>query len=484
MNKIITRNWVNPQIKIFPTLNSNSSIEYSTFSLYVDKWKYLLVTKYNAKPNLTFGFTVSITDIRYLSLFFAVCELGMQFVVYQRPNKPSDLKNYKIDIFKPIDLMVYDDVNYNDDIVKAFISEFSSQSFDIKEIDELQMDTLSLDEFNKISQEIFATPSSNLLLTTSSGTTSVPKLIKHSHEFFYDLCSRNCSVMNFAQEDIILHTRNLHHGSSVGVFFLPSLRSSQNHYSLNFQEEDCLPLVQALSSKNITKILVSNNSIIDSILKIMLEKDIKLKQLTIFNLSFLKNEWIYYCKEKYLNSIQSIFGCNETSGPIFLPYINELTDISLFDNKNMGEELDNFYSVNIDNSALNVNLASYDKRVSTNDNFKITNKNYFYLGRDNLFRIQDREIDFSKLQKFIKLKISSDHELIFDQEEEQIYLALFDAKDNVDLKILNLEIEKAFDDSYKISNCRILNKHAYMYGIKLDFEELRKFFRYWKRNVT
>lgn len=481
MNKIITRNWVNSKIKFFVNVESDDCLDYSRFSEYVDKWKYILVKEYGARHGVKFGFTVSVTDIRYVSLFFAVCELGMKFVVYQRPNKVNDLDNYKIRIFKPIDLMVYDSVNFNNELTGKFIQQYGKISFDIEIIDHyFHGKSIDSDEFKTIANIILATPSSELLLTTSSGTTAEPKIIKHTHEFFFDLCERNAVAMDFKETDQILHIRNLHHGSSLGVFFLPSLRKSVYHHSLNFEDTSIHKLITFATIKNISKMIVPYNSVIDNIVEILRSTETKLQELTIFNLSFIKSEWIPAVNQEYIAGIKSIFGCNETSGPIFLPGIDKHSTVDNFDARNMGTLLDDYYAVSLVDGILAVYLKTYDKSVSTNDNFLLTNNKYSYQGRTNLLRINDYEFNFVELQNFVKRYLKNiDHELVIDKEKEEIYLALFQEAPESIVNKINVKLARKYGNRLRISFCKYVDKQIFIYGIKLDFEEMRKFFRYW-----
>ena len=462
-SKIITREWINDD---FVFRRGNDSFDKSQIVQLINQWKALLFRK-NVKKGDTIGLCTSVLDEKYFSLFFAATELGMKFVVFQRPEMMADLENYKLQIFKPIDYIVYDSLNRNNRVVKEFIIRFSNYTFSIDEVTEFR-------DVDYISNLIVATEDSDILLTTSSGTTNKPKLISHTHKFFYDLCKRNSSVMNFEKDDNVMHIRNLHHGSSLGVFFLPSIFSCNNHYSCEFEIDKTDTLLSQLNEYNITKLSVPYNSVIEEILASSLDYP----NLTIFNLAFLQQSWIKACKSNKVKSIKSIFGCNETSGPIFLPSID--SDIEDFDPKNVGKMLDDFYQIKLEKNTLNVFVGAYDKFISTGDRFDVIDNNFIFLGKDQSFRINDIFIDVEDYKNFVSQNVSYPHIVVFDQEQEKIYLGITDDLDAASIghyKTLNKKIKQKYSDLFQISNVKYIVREEHLYGIKIDHEKLRKFFR-------
>lgn len=459
--QVITRDWVS---KHFTLTDDNGIHDYHEFSCLVDKWKYILVTKYNAKKGLTFGFTTCVIDIRYFSLFFACLELGLKLVVYNRPYTNKDLLNYKLTVFKPIDLMVYNTEILNE-VTQTFISKFATTAFSL---DELEIDiTLHQLDYEPV------LPSDILLLTTSSGTTEQPKVIKHTHQFFYELCLRNANVIPITENDNILHIRNMHHGSSVGVFFLPTLRKCKNHFCVNFSDDNVEPLVSQITKYNITKLLVPYNKVMNLLAEVIIKNNVKFYNLTIFNLSYLEPKWVKLCNDSYVKEIISMFGCNETSGPIFLPYINNTTLLG-FDNTNLGDIIDDFYNVDIINNSLHVYLSTYNTWVNTEDLFEKIHTNYIFLGKNRLVRINDVEFSIIEISDVVRKYVNVEHVVVLDQNN--LYLAIFEEED-IDLSEVNNLIANTLSPLIVISKYAKLNYMDYLYGIKLDHYKIRKYFR-------
>jgi len=466
-NKVISREWLHDDFKLY----TNSSSDYfsrNELIILIDKWKVFLKASLGVKPGLTIGLCTSIMDHRYFSLFFAAAELGLKFVVFQRPEIDSDLENYKLTIFKPIDYIVYDDLNNNNILIKKFIDEFSVVQFSINAVDSI----IDISESTNVN-DIQANNDSELLLTTSSGTTDKPKVISHTHEFFYDLCKRNVDVMEFKSEDRILHIRNLHHGSSLGIFFLPSLYACKHHFSSNYQNHNLEEVIAALDEYNITKLSVPYNSVIDYIIN----SNKKFKDLTIFNLSFLQEEWIQACRDEKIKQIVSIFGCNETSGPIFTPSINKNT--TNFNPRNLGPLTDKYYNTKIENNTLHVYLSTYNKWSLTGDTFSIDNGDYIFKGKDQIIRINDILIKTEEIKKIASEYINEEHIIIFDQEYESIYLAMFDsARAHIGwYEDLNKRLASEISPMVQISKALFFVKESVLYGIKPDFEKIRTEFR-------
>jgi len=479
MEKIITRNWINKNFTLTGgpgrfRVNHN----YDDLCRYIDRWKYILFSEYKVRQGSKIGISLVQTDIRYFSLFFAAAELGMQFVVYQKPVVESNVDNPKLKILSPIDVIVYDH-NSNTGFTKQITEKYAIQGIPVEELEDTVYDLQP--DFNAVAKLNFATEDSVILLTTSSGSTSTPKIVSHTHRFFYDLCTRNAEVMGFKKDDKILHIRNLHHGSSIGVFFLPTLLVCEKHYYGSFPNDDVNELIGLFTEFNIDKVIVPYNAMLDDLTKLLEAKNMSLPNLTLFNLSYLNSNWIPACKDKRINSIISIFGCNETSGPIFLPQINSTSDVTTFDPKCMGKLLDTFYPTDLKNT-LRVTLTEYNRTVDLEDQFRVIDNVFYYHGKENLVRINDIEINFAELEEYVKTVVSDyDVALVLDKEKEKIYLAVFDIGPSIPpwpiAEIANKALMEKYGPLIQISLCGWMSKHETMYGIKIDKEVIRQYFR-------
>jgi len=473
MEKVITRHWVNKKFQLSSGWD-DSVHNFDDFSKFVDKWKVILVKTYKAQPGNKIGFNVGTTDIRYFSLFFAVAELGMSFVVYQKPMKENDLNNYKIKVFSPLDFMVTDEASSTDPLIVSFSKIHSKKTINLSDIGKVI--DINDDGNQQIAGEILANPDDVFLFTTSSGTINTPKILNHTHKFFYDLCLRNSEIMGFTEIDRVMHIRNLHHGSSVSVFFLPSLKKCHNHSYHNFSEDAADKAVSHIVNYKVTKLLVPYNKVIDDFIFAFKLKQMKCSNLEIFNLSYLQDAWIEHCKDGMFKSITSIFGCNETGGPIFLPCLNK--DTETVDSTYVGKPIDQFYELKIEKDILMVFLKTYNKWVSTEDRFMFIDNMYTYLGKKNLVRINDYEFELSDLKDFLNKLLNFDHELVYGNDK--LFLAIFDPhirlKTLDDIDDINQLIGINFNPLVKISVVKTFVKADFNYGIKLDHQLLRSAF--------
>ena len=193
--------------------------------------------------------------------------------------------------------------------------------------------------------------------------------------------------------------------------------------------------------------------------------------------SYLKPEWIEFCKNDIVKSVTSIFGCNETSGPIFLPRIDCNTE--KIDPTIMGELVDDFYEVKLIDSVLNVHLKTYDRWVNLEDKFLFLDNKYIFLGKSNLIRVNDQEFSLEDLKNFLRQLLEFDHEIIFNEGE--LYLAIFDfnskIKDVNDIQDINRLIKININPLIEITKIGKFTRERFNYGIKLDQHLLRTEFR-------
>jgi hypothetical protein len=199
--------------------------------------------------------------------------------------------------------------------------------------------------------------------------------------------------------------------------------------------------------------------------------------LELFNLSYINPDWIRHCKTGMISSVTSIYGCNETSGPIFLPKINAAT--SNFDPGAFGKLVSPFYSVRLDNNILQVYIKMYKQWVDTGDKFTLKNGQYVFLGKSVLTRINDYEFNLSQVKELVKKLIPIDHELLI--VDEQLCLVLFAPREYeispFNFADVNKLLSIKFSPLLKISKIEKAVKEQYCYGIKLDVHLLRSLFR-------
>lgn len=452
---------------------SNSWISRDLLVEFVNFWKMIFVEKNNLQPGDKIGLGFPLTDIYYFGALYAAAELGLQLVVLDISNSTKDFSKSlsQMQDFLPLDLFISGKMLEPEK--HKYYQVLSRQTEYWHIWDQYQIQNPDLWEFITKKNP---NPDDALLLCTSSGTTDRPKKVVHSHKFLYDISQRNQKLFEFKGR--VLHVRNLHHGSSLAVYFLPSLTSDSctGHYVFNFGSASCMEnLVNFCSQHNINHLQLPYTHAVEHFLKHATSHNVMFDNLTLYTLSYINPDWQALIKQCGIQKIISIFGCNETSGPLF---INSLyADSTGFDPRNFVKP-DDFYNYKFnDTGQLLVNLKQYDRTIVMQDSFECKDNQYRHLGRNDLVRINDIQVDF-----FWLLELCSSQkilgQIILDREREKLYLAVWDNSDLHELTIkLNQLIEDKYGPTVQISQSKNLCYQDYLLGIKLDHEGLRDTFR-------
>lgn len=403
----------------------------------------------------------------YVVWFFAAAELGLSFVVsdYPRLNNSVSVQK-KLSLYGSLDLVI----TYPGVEISNFFSDDQNKIIEWNEF---------LTYPPERADEIWANEKSILIYSTSSGTTGTPKVIKHSHEFFYRLAKRNAALYNLSLDDRCLHSKSLHHGSVTGVYFLPTIMSCSHHFHTRIHPKTpALPWVRWAEKHNINRLFLMQETI---------------EQFSFNITPSIKNQgkkFLYILSKIDDNSIQkiiyrggyrisSIFGCTETSGPLFLPTWSHKTKRAILTHY-MGKPLDDFYKLTLnDKNLLEVTMPDGEV-VCTGDRFEIIDNQWIYRGRENTYKINgvplylDLLIDC--LENFFKKNHGDFFDLVIDSEHDMIYIRL-----NSPYKLykINEHIKKQIVSQDDSNNPYIIHKQIigprsdFITGIKFDPEEIR-----------
>jgi len=458
---VITRNIINPNITLVDY--ENGGIQRYTFehlNKLIDSYKNLLVSK-GAKKGSSIIIGTQASTVQ-LALVMACAELGMTIVIdgvntYPTnttstffPPKYSGGLNSKLKMMLPIDYFILFDGKYEKySNACRFTIVISDENLD--------------DSPNDI---ILADESTTLIKCTSSGTTGTPKVITHTHGFMSKLIERN-SKQFYGNMGMI---SNLAHGSSSAVYFLPGLMSEKTTEYVNLPNIPLVEIAEILRTHSLSldHILVPYTAAVDK----FFNSTETLPGCIIHTLGTIRQMWVEEIKKGRAKDIISIFGTNETSGPFM---INQATDIDFAENTY--RMTDDFYKVvlNKDND-LEVTVPVYNKTVKTHDTFLQKGNKFVHIGRSNLYRINDLEIDVGKYQSEIDKLFKA--ELVIDTQKDNIYLAIWDK----DFDIQNVHhisnmMKNDSNDLHFISKYDSLNYSEFLSGIKIDKEMLREYFR-------
>ena len=445
----------------------------------IDLWKYILVDQCNAKEQESILIGITTLSIDYFAICFASLELSLKIVIvdYNRKDDFSTIeyKDPKTKALSPIDIFLHDvDEELFQSGAKAinkfkFFTTCSKRTYNIKKLNHKILD----DNKFQVIQSVVPKKESIAIRCTSSGTTGTPKIVEHSHEFLYKISLRNSS--KFSGD--CLHIRNLNHGSSIAVFLLPSLMNDKvnNHLVFNVDEgepfdkfvEAILPYRESMHFINFPYPYM-----IDEFINSNIKKEIKWPNLKVQTLSYIQQKSKDAIREGIFESITSIFGSNETSGPVFECTIGK-DNIDMDSSK--FKKLDDFYSINLDSEGLiSIGMPVYNNSIVTNDIFKFENGYYVHSGRKDMVKLNGEIIDYNIINNFNK--DNADYYLIIDSLQNSLYVAFWNLFDEELLEKINDFLKNNYK-RIKVDKHSVLNKNDFMSGIKMDNELLREHFR-------
>jgi acyl-CoA synthetase (AMP-forming)/AMP-acid ligase II len=480
IKKTISRDIINPNLTIIEPNDGNlDKFNFEKLSKNIDYWKYFLVEECGAKKQDKILIGIVESDLKYISLCFAAFELSLKVVIVDYGRHDDFVKNYddpKTRLLSPIDIFVYDLDNhrFKKSPKHIFFSKHSSRSFNINQYNPKKIDKKKLQDISNIR------PSEDdiLMVCTSSGTTDTPKIVTHTHEFLYELCKRNSSMFSGS----CVHSNNLNHGSSLAVYFLPTLMSKdvKEHFLIGFNIAEPEYFIEMLKDYDICNIIFPYTENINKFLQVSKKKKIKWPHLTVSLLTYIPADWKNIIQEGYVKKFVSIFGSNETSGPVLLSTLS-LENVKDF-TSNRFFKLDNFYNITFDKDGhIFAELPIYNKTIMTNDIFQKKDNFLFHKGRNDLIRINGVEINLQILSEF-EYEFEEKFSIITDKIQNKLYLAIWEEMNKkTALKLTNSlikRLQKIFKSrNISISKFECLKKDKFKYGIKIDKELIREYFR-------
>ena len=401
---IITRHTINKNIEYVDSFD-HFAYSYIDVSRKVDLFKnFLLGIGAKRGESVLIGYGAGINQT---ALFLAICELGMSVIINDYTvlpyNKSIDTKSkvlMPIDYFFSLSGETHRKYEYFDRICNRIITQEEIEQYDDYKENDL----------------ILAEASDILIKCTSSGTTQTPKLIKHTHEFLFNISKRNSSMF-YGNVGLMW---NLNHGSSSATYFLPTLMSNDvtKVFSANSKLLECKETFYSLFGDVEHIMIPYANSLEKSI------DDFSLPNLTYYTLGSISPKMVKAVKTNRCKDIISFFGCNETSGPIF---VNKASydDFS----PEIYHAFDSYYEIENLNP-LKVKLSEYSITINTNDNFeKIDDVKFKFNGRADLIKINGFPVCESYNQ--IYLPDDNNYSLVYDISYNRIYLALWGKLDLV-----------------------------------------------------
>ena len=458
---IITRDVIHKDI-IFADYSKNDVPKYYDYNdvcKRVDFFKnYLIHIGCKKDESVLIGYAPSIDQ---LGLFLAVCELGLNFIV----NDYKTIDNEKFD-FIDTKTKILSPINYFFDYGNFF--EYKRNYF--KKICDNYIEWSDIEQFKDDSPNntIWANPNDILMKCTSSGTTGTPKKVTHTHEFLYNISNRNSM---FFDGNVSL-VYNFNHGSSLATYFIPALMSKNVKQFSNVYAE-LLDDVEKTENvfNDVDHVMIPYGNQLEEILT-----EYSFPKLNYYTLSSISEKWLNDDYKNRYKDIISYFGCNETSGPIFINRASsENFETPLY------YKIDDYYEIKSINP-LTIYLKEYDIEINTKDIFEEKDLGFLFKGRSDLLRINGLVIP-EKYSFYLK-RFRGFADFVYDTVYNKIYMPLWIDGDHEkvpammeEIDIINAAMIHKSDGKHRISKVEFLNKDDFVTGVKLDQEFLRSYFR-------
>jgi hypothetical protein len=212
--------------------------------------------------------------------------------------------------------------------------------------------------------------------------------------------------------------------------------------------------------------------LIDKFVEVSRNKNVKWPKLDLITLSYILDNAKHAVRDGIFNSITSIFGSNETLGPLF---INRADTENWDIDSRCFKTIDDFYKIVITlEGKITVTVPVYNKEVETNDYFQRDGDIFLHQGRSDLLRINGETINLDTINKLNKTY--TDAYVVADTLNHCLYLACWKNLSTEQIQMIKKDVEKNFN-RVKITKISTIDKSNFYYGIKIDNELLREYFR-------
>lgn len=489
MHDVITRHLINPDMLLHEhDVETGGLVKTYTreeFFGLIDRWKIVLVDKYDVKPGQTIC-PLLWPSIPYYALVFAAAELGLTFIVgWPHCEAERDLYDHKVAMWGQIDYVVIHSDHAKPDHPK-YVSYWEMERnyrYGKTLCYEEDLYTYNINQCKNITEiinTIWATPDTDLLWSASSGTTGVPKRLVDSHKKVYRMARRLCGQL-FTKNNSVMHVENIHHGASMCYYFLPAFMSGGDSYTSNGQNGihghtgSLDPVIDFVVRNKINQVFMYRTEHAEYFLKNMPRVDYELNLITLLQIT---PEMVRLVKEKNVNWLRTSFGDTAIGMGFFTKHVDQTTDLAAYEVGNMGPLWDDFWQIDIRNGELWVACRDLDQEWRTSgDAFELVDGNYYFRGRSNQYRIGDEWIELNDLEQQVKTLFGPrGASITVDVEWQKIYLAIWEPNPEAEE-----QLNEYLSSNYQqVSVSYVLRDESYDYfynSRKIDNSKIRAFCR-------
>ena len=456
---IITRDKINKDIKVYNPF-ANVWQDYNSLCKKIDQIKNTLIRR-GAKKGDSVALIQIFISLNHMASVFACLELGLKLIVADMPATKESLPYCKIALRGPTKFTLYDSDIFTYKFEEQdgrpwhdMIFNYSTYAISEKEYDNVFDPT-----------PIWATEDCVGLVSSSSGTTDWSKSVDFTQKEICSIAERNIKLFNYQKSDIVVQTKNLHHGGSLLISFLPSIMTCDKHVSAfiadykNYFEANKTfqtHLIKTINHMQCNRITITNYDIFESFLELAGNTIGKFtRTLIIIPFVFKSSPRLIELAKKYNVEVHNTYGSIDSQ---MIPLsINKITKDSEFEDNYVGDWVDDaFYKIHsIDDRQVHT-FERQDGRLCTiQDSIEIKNGKVYLYARAVDENLESRQ----QVEKYI----NADFSIV--QNGNDRYLALFE----------EVEVpQEVIDMNFK--NILVVNKILFYGEAKINYDALRGHF--------
>ena len=408
----------------------------------INSWKTLLLSR-GAKRGDLIALAILEVNINHISAIFAIAELGMKLLLIDKPVSQETLHMTKMAAFGPTDftLVCQNAMSMPEDLHYQMIDRYSKQVIREEEF-------VAWNDYSE--SEILCQEDDHFLCASTSVTTKNSRPVYFTHKEIVAISRRNISIFKFKPESCVLHTRNMHHASSLLTFLLPSIMISQtHHYAYMFWSPDYMLDVcqKHIIPLGIDTILCAN--MFDLVkMATSLRESRKLDKKLLINVSgFTVTQSLVDMAKEFEVEFMSHYGSIDTGIPLL---VNHVTADTEFEKNCLGIQPDDFYKMEIINGLTHISCDMWSNPRTISDNLETRDNKWYYGGRK----------DKDPIEEFIS-SITEDYNLISVSGHR--YLIIWD------------DTEKHHFANVDLADILYLDKEKFTVDTKVNMDQLREY---------
>lgn len=462
-NKIVTREIINKDLE-FKNFFDGKSYDYDAFCGEINRIQRTLLEN-GAKKGDKVAMVHHRINLFHAAAIFAITELGLQLLVIDMPATVESLPYSKMSLCGPVEFTIYDGYQFPDRPLKKMVETYSQK---------ILYATKFSDDTSPVNIPWEVIPDDPLLITSSSGTTNWSKRTIFPHSEIYDLAYRNAFISDYTETDRIAHSKNLHHGASLFITFLPAMITCKSHLGATMadytdyfasSQGTMNDMVEVINNGKYNRFMITSEYVMDDFFRTVDRTIGRFDETLIITIYvFTVNEKLVDICKRYNVEFLSTFGSIDAHiNPLTA---NRITKDSTIIPRCIGKLKDDFYKLDkFENGLMTFTHPTWDEPHTIADTFEMLDDGNIILKA----RILDENQD---IRSKVEAVISTDFAIV--QNGDDKYLALFEN--------LQEHTPGELKEMFGFKNAMYINKLIFFAEAKLNYDALRGHFIYYDKD--